>query len=118
MGHGPGAEEGEGERTDAVTSSKRTATVSSALVMLTKVSIASCGGRDMAGDSCTGAGGLGLHGDEVGSRREQERSREAAEPCVFFHLSAADVVLSYCSPLSWAEGRGPRAGPREADVMK
>lgn len=115
----PMGRDGEGrERACVVTSSTRMAAASSAPVMLTKVSIASCGGRAMAGGApapaaAWGAAAMQRRGGWGPVRRAgEERSREAAEPCVLIQVWG-DVVLPFLIALllpsrgPWAVSGGP-----------
>jgi len=80
-----------------VTSSTRIAAASSAPVMLTKVSIASCGGRAIAGGAPAPAATWSAAAMQRRGGWGPDRSREAAEPCLLIQ-AWGDVVLSYCSP--------------------
>lgn len=83
------------------------AAASSAPVMLTKVSIASCGGRAMAGGApapaAWGAGPWRCNGEEVG---EESRSSGAVRGN---SSGGDDIMLSYCCSSS-LPSRGP-CGP-------
>lgn len=116
----PMGRDGEGrERACVVTSSTRMAAASSAPVMLTKVSIASCGGRAMAGGApapaaAWGAAAMQRRGGWGPVRRAGEESRSSGAVRVNSSVGRCGAfLLLSSSPLA---GRGPSAvGLREND---
>jgi len=122
----PMGRDGEGrERACVVTSSTRMAAASSAPVMLTKVSIASCGGRAMVGGAPAPAAAWGGRGDATARRlgsgaesRRGEESRSSGAVRVNSSVGRCGAPLSYCSPppLSRAVGRQRWACARTTDA--